>query len=45
MALLMLGIFLIIEGVNRIGLRFPGDEIAKGILLVIAGVVMVIGNL
>lgn len=41
MAVLILGIFLIIEGVNRMGLRFPGDEMVKGILLALAGAFLV----
>ncbi len=45
MTLIMLGLFLVIEGLNRVGVRFMGDEIVKGILLIIAGVLLVLGNL
>jgi len=37
MVYILLGIFLIIEGLNRLGLRFAGDEVVKGILLTAAG--------
>lgn len=38
----LIGAFLIIEGVNRMGFRFTADEMVKGLLLAIAGVFMVI---
>lgn len=45
MLYMLLGLFLILEGLNRLGLRFMGDEIVKGILLTAAGLFMVIDAL
>lgn len=41
MAYVLLGIFLIIEGLNRLGLAFQGQEVVKGVLLAAAGAFMV----
>lgn len=44
MTYLFIGFFLIIEGVNRMGLRFTYDEFVKGLCLLLAGVLMVFGT-
>jgi uncharacterized membrane protein HdeD (DUF308 family) len=44
MAYLFLGCFLVIEGINRIGLTFNGQEVVKGILLVLGGILLAIGR-
>lgn len=41
MVYVLLGMFLIIEGINRLGFRFNGDEAVKGVLLTVAGAFMV----
>lgn len=42
MAYLLLGVYLVIEGVNKLGWRFQGDEEVKGVLLALAGVFLII---
>lgn len=44
MEYVLLGVFLIVEGANRMGFRFNGEEVLKGLLLLLAGVFMVAGN-
>lgn len=41
MEYLLLGVFLAVEGANRLGFRFDGDETVKGVLLFLAGLFMV----
>jgi hypothetical protein len=43
MANLFFGLFLIIEGINRLGVRFIADEILKGIFLLVAGIILLVG--
>jgi uncharacterized membrane protein HdeD (DUF308 family) len=45
MAFLLLSVFLVIEGVNRMGYRFQDDELVKGVLLALAGTILVIDYL
>lgn len=40
-AWVLIGLFLILEGVNRMGWRFNGDEMIKGILLALSGAFIV----
>lgn len=41
-AYFLLALFLVIEGFNRMGFRFGGDEMVKGLLLVIAGAFLLV---
>lgn len=43
MAYLFLGVFLIIEGLARLGLVVWGKEIIQGICLIVAGIFFVLG--
>ena len=42
MVYVLLGMFLIIEGLNRMGVNFNGSELVKGILLFISGLLVVV---
>ncbi len=45
MAYIALGVFLLIEGFNKLGATIQYKEILQGVCLIIAGVVFVITNL